>query len=304
MNLNTTFIEGVPAKGDVSMDCSLIHDQSPPADFVNNRNRKKGGPINPETTEGLDIFDNKLSTLQESLMKAMGDMFSQQLANFNKEFNDVKNSLQYFNEKVEEVSAGLLANDKRITHVEEKVKMFDIQNTRVGELEDKIEILEQQSRQCNVEISNLPEKKAENLINIIISIGSYVKIKITPNDIVAVHRVARFSKEGSQPKNIIAKFTTRPIRDNFLAAVRRAKGIKTDQINISGEPREIFANEHLTMKKKILFRETRIAAKENGFRFVWSKNGNILVRQEVTSPVLLVKNLEDINLKIKQVKVQ
>lgn len=297
--MNTTFIEEKSAVAtggvaNVSMDCSLLENQSPP-NFVTQRQGKS-------SKDQENNIDSKLTAMQDTLMLAIEGWFTKQQAVFNKEFTDVKQSLQYFNGKLEDICAKSLESENRIAAVEEKIKIIDTQNYRINELEAKIDSIEQQARQCNVEISNLPEKLSENLVNIVTNIGAYIKLAVTTNDIVAVHRVPQAKKESSQPKNVIVKFATRTIKDNFLAAARRARGLTSEQINISGTPRVIYINEHLTLKKKILFRETRIAAKEHGFRFVWSKNGNVLVRQKETSPVFSIRNVEEISLKMKQQK--
>lgn len=84
-------------------------------------------------------------------------------------------------------------------------------------------------------------------------LGTAIKYKITRNDIVAVHRVFHANSSSSHPKNIIVKLHSRISRDNILAAFRLAKGITTTQLNISGDPRKVYVNEHLTYPTKSSF---------------------------------------------------
>ncbi|CAG4998396.1 unnamed protein product [Parnassius apollo] len=100
-------------------------------------------------------------------------------------------------------------------------------------LESKIDMMEQQVRQSNIEIVNLPERRDENLIAVLQNIGSIIKHPINPADIVSVHRVPHMDKKNPHPKNVIVKFSTKIIRDNVIAAARVVKSVKSDQLLIS-----------------------------------------------------------------------
>ena len=65
----------------------------------------------------------------------------------------------------------------------------------------------------------------------------------------------------------------------LLAAFRKAKNFKSDQLGIAGAPTTIYLNEHLTLKKKHLFRRVRDAAALHQYKYVWIRNATILVRE-------------------------
>lgn len=166
---------------------------------------------------------------------------------------------------------------------------------KVTDLQDKIDSMEQQARQNNIEICNIPEKRGENLLTLVETIGTTIKCQLDKKDIVSIHRVPHARKEEySRPKNIIVKLCSRILRDNFLSAYRLSKGLKTDQLDFSGPPRNIYINEHLTLRNKQLFRKCREAAKKHNCKYVWIKNATVLARVSDTSPIFAIRNENDI----------
>ncbi|XP_052749331.1 uncharacterized protein LOC128200306 [Galleria mellonella] len=161
-------------------------------------------------------------------------------------------------------------------------------------LEFKIGHMEQQARECNIEISNVPERRNENLLAITTNLGAAINQKILSSDIVSIHRVPHASREDTRPKNIIVKFTTKILRDNVLAACRLKKGLNSEQLSVSGSVHKIYVNEHLTVKNKLLFRECRQKAKIQNYKYVWVKNSVILLRKSDNSPVLAIRTLHDV----------
>lgn len=186
---------------------------------------------------------------------------------------------------------------KRLKELESK--MNSCATTTTGLLERKIDALEQQARQCNIEIANMPEKRGENLITILESIGSAVNLTISSRDIISIHRVPHAHVQNNRPKNIIVKFTSRIMRDNLLSAYRLSKGLTTDRINFSGTPCRIYLNEHLTLRNKELFRKCREAANSNKFKYVWVRNATVLVKESDDSSTFAIRTEDDISSKIR-----
>lgn len=171
-------------------------------------------------------------------------------------------------------------------------------------LQYRIDTMEQQARQCNLEVCNVPEKRGENLLTLIESIGTAIKHNIDRKDIISIHRVPHArSTENNRPKNIIVKLSSRLLRDNVLSAFRLNKGLKTDQLGITDTSRrDIYLNEHLTLRNKQLFRASREAAQKHGFKYIWIKNATILARKSDTSPILAIRSQSDIEKLTKNIK--
>ncbi|CAH2097005.1 unnamed protein product [Euphydryas editha] len=276
--------------------------------FVNLRKRKQNYGDNQDAM--IEIvekkIDEKLNSWKSELDKfiaitikdSMQTIIEQEMEKISLSFNNI---FKHVNERLDTIEQSLsFATDRqdpfdaRLTEAEIKLKDNTGVSSQIGELQYKIDAMEQQARLYNVEIANLPERRDENLIAILEKIGSVIKHPIETSSIVSIHRVPHFDMKNSRPKNIIVRFTTKILRNNFITAARLAKGLKSDQLSISGTVQNIFINEHLTVKNKQLFRMCREAAAKHKYKYVWIKNGTILVRQTDSSAIFAVQNEHDV----------
>ncbi|CAG9568397.1 unnamed protein product [Danaus chrysippus] len=269
-----------------------------------------GSPVNCVTTRRTRVDTEGglnpllLREFKESMVNKMDKWFARQenmISKVVKEFNEVKQTMNQMSNYFDELNNKTTECLNRLAETEKKVKSLEEHTKTITQLEAKIESMEQHSRQCNVEIQNVPERRNENLIKIVEHIGTSIKQSISPNDIVSVHRVPHADTKSTHPKSIVVKLCSRILRDNILSAARMKKGLYTDDLHINGENRRVYVNEHLTLRNKQLFRSARETAKRCNFRFTWIKHGNILVRECETSRVIAIRSYEDLS-KIKSSK--
>lgn len=256
-----------------------------------------------EWNSGLNA---KLSTITDDIKTIRSDMETYIMA-IKKEMDSlrtdnisIKKEVIMLTEEVAEIkkSATYISNEyddnqKRLNTLEESILSKDFHQGILKTLEAKIDNLEQQARQCNLEISNVPERRDENLFNLIEDIGKKINTAIPRDEIVTVHRVPH-AAASERPKNIVAKFKTRALRDNVLSAFRLKRGVTSTDLGILGATRTVYVNEHLTLQKKQLLRETRDAARKWNYKFVWVKHSTILVKLSETSPTIAIKSSNDI----------
>lgn len=244
----------------------------------------------------LQIRDDIRSTLtgirkDMQVLRTEQTLLKQQVSTLRDDINDLQTGSQ--NQTAEHETL-----KKRVDDLSCNTSSAEFEST-ICSLETKIDVLEQQARQCNVEICNLPERRNEHLPSIIEAIGNVLKSPISLNHIVAVHRVPHAHQQSTRPKNIILKFTSRLQRDNLLSAYRKANSLKTEQIGMSGASTSIYINEHLTLKRKQLFRRTREVANNHNHKYVWIRNGTILVRERDGETAFAIRGEGDLN-KIKK----
>lgn len=243
----------------------------------------------------LQSWKNDQDVVLNKIVAEVSELKKQNL-NIQKSYSEIEKSIQSFNLSYEDMKSRLECLE--VEHKETVKRLNDVSNSvntqAVAKLEAKIEAMEQQARSCNIEICNLPEKRTENLFAILDSIGSAINIPVSHNDIISIHRVPRGQQHDNKPKNIIIKFRTRIIRDNILSACRQKKGLKSDQLGMSGAPVQVYFNEHLTLNNKALFREAKKIANEIGFKYVWIKNGTVLVRERDGLSAFAIRSREDI----------
>ncbi|KOB73826.1 Zinc finger DNA binding protein [Operophtera brumata] len=235
-----------------------------------------------------DDIKCSLSELRDEIrsLKAEQTGIRTNLSVLNRDVSQLKESVQYCSGEHEQLS-------KRIEDVATASRSVEA-SPAIASLEAKLDSLEQQARQCNLELCNVPEKRNENLQALISNIGAALNVSIPSQDIISIHRVPQAQLDGRRPKNIIVKFTTRIMRDNVLGAYRRAKTLKSDQLHIAGTPARIYLNEHLTLKHKRLFRMCREMAKNNHFKYVWIRHSSILVRERDDAPAIVIRTESDL----------
>ncbi|XP_063822153.1 uncharacterized protein LOC135072130 [Ostrinia nubilalis] len=187
----------------------------------------------------------------------------------NSRLADLEKSLSYSHERQD-------VFDGRLKSVEDKLFVYEHLETQMNALEQKLTAMEQNARQCNLEICYIPERRGENLISIAESLGGIIACPIRASDIVSIHRVPHADSKIKRPKNVIVKLTNRMLRDNVISACRSTKGLDSSKLSISGPPATIYVNEHLTINNKLLFRQCRENARKQAYKYVWVKHGTIL----------------------------
>ncbi|KAL4708692.1 hypothetical protein ACJJTC_017371 [Scirpophaga incertulas] len=254
----------------------------------NNNSRKRKQHDN-ELDFLNERFDRQLTEWDKQIQDYSANT-NKILKDNSKKLNDIEKSLQFVSERQEVL-------DNRLLSVEAAVSRVGVLENKINGLEYKLSTMEQQARHCNIEISNMPERRGKNLLSTVEMLGDLIKCPIRSMDVVAIHRVPHADQKNSRPKNIIIKLTSRILRDNILSAYRACakKGLDSSQLSIAGTPRTIYLNEHLTLSNKILFRQSREAAKKHEFKFVWVKHGVILVRKSETSPIFAIRCSDDIS---------
>ncbi|KAF9798011.1 hypothetical protein SFRURICE_007530 [Spodoptera frugiperda] len=228
----------------------------------------------------FEELKNNDNSSHHTLVSEVAELKQQNIA-IQKTNLEIEKSITFLNNNYEDIKTRLEIVEKKQHGYESCIRDITASSgsETVAKLEAKIESMEQQARQCNIEICNLPEKRNENLLNIFESIG---------------RRVPHAQQRDGKPKNIVVKLRSKIIKDNLMSAYRKVKSIKSDQVGISGAAVPLYLNEHLTLRNKTLFRKTREAARKAGFKYVWIKNATILVRERDGSSAFSVRCEDDI----------
>ena len=94
---------------------------------------------------------------------------------------------------------------------------------------------------------------------------------------------------------IIALFLSRDVRNSLYANRKLLRGANLKEFFVDGTTL-IFVNENLTRFRKNLLWRTKQKAKDNGFKYVWTSNGNICVRLSKNTDAIMIKNEQDLDL--------
>ncbi|XP_045485926.1 uncharacterized protein LOC123689655 [Pieris rapae] len=210
------------------------------------------------------------------------------------EFSELKSSVVEASTIIKDFGLRLQNMEDRLLEVEKTKELINGLQSRVDVLECERDAAEQWNRMNNVELKGIPQTANENLLDLIVSIGSKVNFAVTKQQLNFIARTP--SRDYNHPKPIVACFNSRYVKENFVTAVRsfnRESALSANLLGLRGSAK-IFANDHLTTRNKVLLNKTKQLAKEMGWRYVWVKHCKIQARRSDSSPVCVIKSDKDL----------
>jgi Baculovirus FP protein len=164
-------------------------------------------------------------------------------------------------------------------------------------LSSKVNDLEQYSKNYNLEVQGIPEQDNENTYTIVTAVANKLGSNITEDDIEFCHRLRKSVRNPARPASIIVKFYSRQIKEIVLSGKKRYKELRASDLDLdSHNNNKVYINEHLTAVNKNLFYLARNAKQSLGFKYAWTKNGNVFLRKDEVSPVIRVNKPADVPL--------
>ncbi|XP_044758574.1 uncharacterized protein LOC123316497 [Coccinella septempunctata] len=207
-----------------------------------------------------------------------------ELISIQNNMEDFKKSVGFCSDKVTDFEAAMKTFSNQMKSMDSlKKENKDLQES-VRLLNKKVADLEQSARAYNIEIHGYPEKKNENIYSIVDSIHETLNIPLSRDVVESAHRVKSF--ESGKPRNIVIKYVSLKSRNSVLAAAKARRNSSNGALIINEIPNaRIYINEHLTPENKILFKKVRETARQRDYKYVWIRNGSILVRKDDDSSV-------------------
>lgn len=175
-------------------------------------------------------------------------------------------------------------------------------------LERKIEDLQDRSRMSGIEIRNIPYQDGEttsDLSSIVINTCKQLKLEILSSDLRDIYRLP--TKQNTK-KTIVAELHSVSLKNKIIQASRNLNRgrsatdkLNTEDIGLQGNRLPVYIAEYLTPSTRKLFYESRVFAKQNHFKYCWTKSGRIYVRKDENSKAFLIKTNQCLsNLKVQQ----
>ncbi|KAJ8981792.1 hypothetical protein NQ317_006872 [Molorchus minor] len=203
---------------------------------------------------GDKTSDNYLPKLMDTL-----STLNSKIDNLQADVNVVKNqqksvteSLTFYGNKIDDFS-------KQITDFETKLKIIPKLESNLTSVSSSLNTLQvemnqiqQQARLNNLEINGIPETSNENLIT---SVNQILNVLgLTSSTYNTCFRVPHFDSKNKNPRSVIVKMHSQADKDNVIAAVKKRKGVKLNEIGFSNT-NPIFLNDHLTPTNKLLYKK-------------------------------------------------
>ena len=114
--------------------------------------------------------------------------------------------------------------------------------------------------------------------------ASIIGVELEKSDISVSHRLG--TSYQSQPKSIV-KFTRWEKRDKMYLAKNKLKDLGTKDLGYTRfNNSNIFMVESLTNERRDLFKDSLQVKKSEGYRYLWTRQGKILMRTDNDSPAI------------------
>lgn len=258
-------------------------------------------PLSPASSDAamLDAIKDQVdSAVKNAVTRAIKTEFDELRADMSA-LKDVKSSIEFMCKEFERLNLELIAAKKTIADLQ--VDNAALKGT-VNDLSSRVILLEQYSRENNIEISGLPENKSENLVNVVTQIIKTTSCSLKESDILTCTRIRKMDANSARPRSVVVKLASAKERDTLIAAVVKHNKfnsedkLNTHKLGYGGPKAAVYVTEHLSPYYKKLHAETRKIARDRGFRYIWIRNGRIFVRKDDSAPAKQILSRDNLML--------
>ncbi|XP_059217663.1 uncharacterized protein LOC131997085 [Stomoxys calcitrans] len=213
---------------------------------------------------------------------------------------DLKSSLQLIAASISSLSIDLKSHmDSALVEMNKNVATIAAQvvelqkkdkekSEQIDELNKRIQRLEQQAIDKNIEINNVEDMDIEAEV-LVKRITDSLGVDVSRDHISHTYKIKR-------KKKIIVEFSTLNKKKELMGKLKshrvKANVAKGEPENESGG--YVYINDELTMHNRRLLWAAKMKAKENGWKFVWVRNGVIYARKNESSSLIILYNASDL----------
>ncbi|KAJ2937225.1 hypothetical protein O0L34_g19304 [Tuta absoluta] len=241
---------------------------------------------NEPTTDLTTLLNNWKKDQDITLNRLTADM-----AILKQQNSNIQASTLYLEESMKFIS-------KQYEDMKERVVKLENERTEhlnhIISLENKIDEHEKRYKSTVIEFRNIPlpasqpvrRESQQELCNIVQTACKTMKVEVHPSDIKDIFSIK--TKTGSS--TIITELNSTITRNSILKSAKELNKqtsqnkLSSAALGLPGPSVPIYVSESLTKKNRKLFAITREKAKAAGYKFVWSQNGRIYVRESEGAP--------------------
>lgn len=229
---------------------------------------------------------------EEKIVNAIRDLFSQKILDVDIKCDKIDQKLDTF---IANTECSMKYTDGSINVVNDEVqqlkRIIDADRNTIDNMSFSLLNLQRGARLNNLLLDALPEHmETENLLDVIIKIGTFLKCPIEPANIESCFRLK--TSKGKLP-SVLVKFTSKTVRDGFFGGYLKHGNLKLSDI-LSGLKihSRLYLNEHLTPYDQYLMNAGTKLRYKKVINACFSRNGNVYFRKEVNGKMnLLNKNI-------------
>uniref|UniRef100_A0A8D8VPK4 FP protein C-terminal domain-containing protein n=1 Tax=Cacopsylla melanoneura TaxID=428564 RepID=A0A8D8VPK4_9HEMI len=143
---------------------------------------------------------------------------------------------------------------------------------------------EQRTRLNNIIVHNYPQLENENPLDVAAEVGREMGLMYPQDDIALARRISMKAKVG-RPSPLVVRLKDRKARIRWTTQFRKRK---------LHQAKQWILTEHLSSYNRELLRQAREWARNNGWKYCWSQDCRVLLREVESGNVVRVKKLEDL----------
>ncbi|XP_050555370.1 uncharacterized protein LOC126911582 [Spodoptera frugiperda] len=237
--------------------------------------------------------------------------FREELSGLRADIRQLRQENAEFRAANEGYNGRMGAVEGRLDNIEQRFEStdaasYDRLEQTIADLKVQLNERDQDLLLNDVIVSGIPESKAENPAHIIKAVSLKLGIDLDDRDIVNVERLGRVRRnlttsssqndiaERPRPRAIAVRLSRRVVRDQLLHAARVRRGLTTADLNLHGQPKRVYVNEHLTRSNARLFHLAREAGQRSRYKYVWTREGRIYARKEDGVSAVRIRSDADI----------
>lgn len=193
-------------------------------------------------------------------------------------------------DEIQQVRGDLAIINRNMSVQQNEIKVLRLQNAKLSQEVQQLKTSQMKNEQLavtnTIEIRGIPIQKDEDLIFIFLKIIEALGLNI---NVAAIDTIFR-----SQSKHSIVLKLTRGIDKEAILKKSKQKHLNG---NLLGLPycEEVFMSEMLSPHAAKIFYEARKLKKEFSIKFVWHRDGRILMKKNETDSTLRLQSLDEIH---------
>ncbi|CAH2083629.1 unnamed protein product [Euphydryas editha] len=211
--------------------------------------------------------------------------------------DELQRTLEFYSDKIDEYECKMITYENNMKILENQCtelrnNLKNI-NFKYEVMENKLNQIQQNQLSNQLELCGIEEKDNENVKSIIQLLAT--SINRNPDDVIQAYRKKTRNTDNKgirkRDTSVITVILKEGTRNLWIEAARKTN-ISPADIGMTGG-RKIYLREPLTPSTAFLLWKTKEELRDS-FKYIWCKNGSILLRKNDTAKITMIKNKQDI----------
>lgn len=253
-------------------------------------------PPNSWKTEIFNQMQRICDELKEDFSKKLGAV-TEEIRSFKQDMMEVRVRLVECEESMAQLETRMEVLENRVTADPGVLSTMNALELTVTQLKLDLNDRDQELLLNDIDLTGITEGSGENTTHVVLTCLSKLGVSLEERDLVSCARVGAVhnNKDGTpRPRPIAVRLARRATRDVILKAARVRRTVTTEGVGVPGEPRPFYVNERLTRQNRALFNRTRKARKDADWKYAWTRDGKIFVRQTFGAPLHRIRSEADL----------